>query len=181
MMDNFSQILQRFPTGSTSASNNHSGGTTSFKVQVNFYIPIFDGQIDADVIDRWLNILEGYFSVHDFFDWEKIIFPLFKAAPHVKEWWETYCEKNDEEDPSLFSVIPTCNSFQDTIKEQYYPMGIYEDKYIQWTTLRQQRDQDDKSIPYPMHKFGYQILGETFGAKVPYFFAQINSGGNGFP
>ena len=26
--------------------------------------------------------------------------------------------------------------------EQYYPMGSYEDKYIQWTTLRQQRDQD---------------------------------------
>jgi hypothetical protein len=111
MMDNFAQILQQLPTGSASASNNHSGGTTPFKVQVNFDIPIFDGQIYADVVDRWLNLLEGYFSVHDFFDREKIIFLLLKATPHVKDWWETYCEKKNEEEPSLFSVIPTLNYF----------------------------------------------------------------------
>ena len=43
MMDNFAQILQRLPTGGTSASSNHSRGTNPFKVQVNFEIPIFDG------------------------------------------------------------------------------------------------------------------------------------------
>jgi hypothetical protein len=58
MMDNLAQILQQFPTGGASVSNNQSRGATPFKVQVNFSIPIFDGQIDADVIDRWLNILE---------------------------------------------------------------------------------------------------------------------------
>ena len=84
-MDNFSQILQRLSIDDASASNNHSGGATPFKVQVNFDIPIFDVQIDADVIDIWLNLLEGYFSVHDFSDREKIIFTLLKAAPHVKD------------------------------------------------------------------------------------------------
>ena len=68
MMDNFVQILQRLPTGSVSASSSPFGGATPFKVQVNFDIPIFEGQIDADVVDRWLNLLEGYFSVHDFSD-----------------------------------------------------------------------------------------------------------------
>ena len=43
MMDKFAQILQRLPTGGASASNNHSGSATPFKVQVNFYIPIFEG------------------------------------------------------------------------------------------------------------------------------------------
>ena len=61
MMDNFSQILQRLPTDDASASNNHSRGATPFKVQVKFDIPIFEGKIDADAIDRWLNLLEGYF------------------------------------------------------------------------------------------------------------------------
>jgi hypothetical protein len=101
MMDNFAQILQRFLIGGASRSNNHSGGATPFKVQVNFDIPIFYVQIDADSIDRWLNLLEGYFSVHDFSNREKIIFSLVKATPHVKDWWETYCEKKDEEEPSL--------------------------------------------------------------------------------
>jgi hypothetical protein len=98
-----------------------------------------------------LNLLEGYFSVHDFSDREKIIFSLLKVAPHVKDWWETYCEKKDEEEPSLFSTIPTWNYFQDAIKEQYYPMGSYEDKYIQWTTLRQQRDQDVHELTNLFH------------------------------
>ena len=96
MMDKFSQILKWLPIGDASASSNHIGGTIPFKVLVNFDIPIFEGQIDADVVDRWLNLLEGYFSVHDFSDREKIIFSLLKAAPHVKDWWETHCEKKDE-------------------------------------------------------------------------------------
>ena len=48
-------------TGDASASSSHSGGATPFKVQVNFDIPIFDGRIDANAVDRWLNLLEGYF------------------------------------------------------------------------------------------------------------------------
>ena len=98
MMDNFAQILQRLTTGGSSASSSHSGGATPFKVQVKFDVPIFEGKIDADSIDRWLNLLEGYFSVHDFSDGEKVVFALLKATPHVKDWWETYYEKL----PSLF-------------------------------------------------------------------------------
>ena len=111
MMDNFAQILQRLPTGDASASSSHSGVATPFKVQEKFDIPIFEGKIYVDVVDRWLNLLEGYFSVNDFFDWEKIIFSLLKATPNVKDWWETYFEKKDEGEPSLFSVVPTWNYF----------------------------------------------------------------------
>ena len=81
MMDNFAQILQRLPTSSASTSSSHSGGATPFKVQVNFEIPIFDGQIDADAIDKWLNLLEGYFSVQDFSDPGKDYFFTAKSCP----------------------------------------------------------------------------------------------------
>ena len=37
--------------------------------------------LDADVVGRWLNLLEGYFSVHEFSDWEKIIFHSSKLPP----------------------------------------------------------------------------------------------------
>jgi hypothetical protein len=63
MMDSFTQILRWLPTGDASSSN---GGTAPFKVQINFDIPIFEGQIDTDAVDKWLNLLEGYFSVHKF-------------------------------------------------------------------------------------------------------------------
>jgi hypothetical protein len=138
MMDSFAQILRRLPTGEASSSN---GGTTPFKVQINFDIPIFEGQIDADAVDKWLNLLEGYFSIHKFSNREKITFALLKAVPHVKDWWETFCEQKETEETSLFSVTATWESFRDAIKEQYYPVGSYDDLYTKWTTLRQERDQ----------------------------------------
>jgi hypothetical protein len=164
MMDNFAQIIQRFPTGDAFASNNNSGGATPFKVQINFDIPIFDFQIDVDTVDKWLNLLEGYFSVHEFSDREKIIFSLLKDAPHAKDWWETYCEKKDEEEPSLFSAVPTWNSFQDAINEQYYPVGSYEDKYIQWNMLRHQRDQDVHELTNLFHTLRIK-LGIKYSEK----------------
>jgi hypothetical protein len=82
MMDNFTQILRRLPMGEASSS---SGLATPFKVQVNFDIPLFEGLIDADVVDKWLNLLEGYFSVHNFSDRKKITFALLKVVPHMKD------------------------------------------------------------------------------------------------
>jgi hypothetical protein len=90
MMENFSHIPQCLLIASgTYSSRDHFGGTLPFKVQVNFDIPIFEGQIDVDALDKRLNPLEGYFCVHNFFDREKIIFALLKALPHFKHWWET--------------------------------------------------------------------------------------------
>jgi hypothetical protein len=99
MMDSFAQILWWLPTSDTSSS---SRGITPFKVQINFNIPIFKGQIDADAVEKWLNLLEGYFSNR-----EKITFALLKAIPHVKYWWETFYEKKETEEPSLFTVMTT--------------------------------------------------------------------------
>jgi hypothetical protein len=85
MMENFSHILQRLSiTTRMSSSRGHFGSTYPFKVQVNFDISIFEGQIDADALEKWLNMLEGYFFVHNFSDSEKITFTLIKALTHVK-------------------------------------------------------------------------------------------------
>jgi hypothetical protein len=97
--------------------------------------------IDAEVVDKWLNLLEWYFSVHNFSYREKITFALLKVVPHVKDWWDTYSEKRATEESVIFVVSPTWDSFRDAIKEQYYLVGSYEDQYTRWTTLRQERDQ----------------------------------------
>ena len=69
MMDSFTQILLRMlATVSASSTSMQFGDATPFKVQVNFDIPLFEGNIDADTLDNWVNVLEGYFSVHNFFD-----------------------------------------------------------------------------------------------------------------
>jgi hypothetical protein len=123
MMDNFLQILQRLPIGEAYSLRK---GATLFKVEINFDIPIFEGQIDADVIDNWLNLLEGYFYFHNFSYRENIKFSLLKVVPHIKDWWETFCEQKATEESPLFVVAPTWGYFGDVIKEKYYPIGSYE-------------------------------------------------------
>jgi hypothetical protein len=62
------------------SSSSHFLGTSPFKVQVNFDIPIFKGQIDVDALEKWLNLLEGYFSVQKSFE-KNITFTLLKDSP----------------------------------------------------------------------------------------------------
>jgi hypothetical protein len=73
-----------------SSTSSHFRGATPFKVQVNFDIPLFEGQIDADALENWLNMLEGYYSIKKISDSEKITFALLKSIPHVRSWWEGY-------------------------------------------------------------------------------------------
>jgi hypothetical protein len=136
MMENFSHILQFLPIETcTYSSRKHFGGTSHFKVQVNFDILVFEGQIDAEALDKWLNLLECYFSVQKFPDREKITFTLLKSLPHVKRWWETYWEQSSKEESGIYGADPTCYFFVDAVKEQYYPVGNYEDQYMRWSKL----------------------------------------------
>jgi hypothetical protein len=152
MMDNFPRSFddcrQQMEAPST---NSHFGGVTPFKVQVNFDIPLFEGQIDVDALEKWLNLLEGYFSVHNFSNSEKITFALLKALPHVRDWWETYCEKHVEDESVIFGPGPTWVDFVDALKEQYYPVGSYDDQYMRWTTLCQERGQTVSEFTNTFH------------------------------
>jgi hypothetical protein len=152
MMDSFAKILWWLPTDDASSS---TAGTAPFKVQINIEIPIFEGLIDTDVADKWMNLLEVYFSVHNFSNKENIMFFLLKSVRHVKYWWETFCEKREAEEPSLFTVMVTWESFKEVMKEQYYPVRSYDDLYTKSITLQQKRNQArarvDKCFPYLAH------------------------------
>jgi hypothetical protein len=163
MMENFSHILKCLPIASgTSSSSDHFGGTSHFKVQFNFDIPVFEGQIDAEALEKWLTLLEDYFFVRNFSEKEKITFALLKSLPHVKHWWETYWEQSSIEESGIYGADPTWDCFVDAVKKQYYPVGNYEDQYMRWTTLKQERDQMVPEFTNTFHtlhtKYGYQRL-----------------------
>jgi hypothetical protein len=78
-------------------------------------------------------MLEGYFSVHNFSNMEKITFTLLKDIPHVKHLWETYWEKIFIEESRIYGAKPAWDLFVDAIKEQYYHVGNYDEQYMRWT------------------------------------------------
>ena len=42
------------------------------------------------------------FFVHNFSYRENITFLILKVIPHVKYWWETFCEKEETKESPLF-------------------------------------------------------------------------------
>jgi hypothetical protein len=162
MMDNFPQILRRFLTTTKAPStNSHFRGATPFKVQVNFDIPLFEGHIDFDTLEKWLNLIEGYFSVHNFSNSENITFALLKALPHVRDWWDTYCEKHVKDESIIFGSRPTWATFVYSLKEQYYHIGSYDDQYTRWTTLRQERGQTVSQFTNIFHTLCIKLVSKT--------------------
>jgi hypothetical protein len=131
MMENFYHILQHLPkTTGTYLSSGHFGSTSPFKLQVNFDILVFEGQRDMDSLKKWLNLLEGYFFVQNFSNKENITSALLKALPHVKHWCKNYWEQSSIEKSGIYGVEPTWDFFVDAVKEQYYPVGNYDDQYM---------------------------------------------------
>jgi hypothetical protein len=55
------------------STNNHFEGATPLKVQVKFDIPLFEGHIDADGLEKWLSLLR-VISLSTFF-------PTLKKSP----------------------------------------------------------------------------------------------------
>jgi len=78
-------------------------------------------------LEKWLSLLKGYFSAQNFSNREKITFSLFKSLPHVRDWWETHCEKHVGDKSSILGLEPTWEDFFDALKEKYYPIVSYDD------------------------------------------------------
>jgi hypothetical protein len=55
------------------------------------------------------------------------------------------------EEFGMFGSKPTWEYFIDVLKEQYYPVGNYNDQYMRWTTLRQERDQTVSELTKIFH------------------------------
>jgi hypothetical protein len=157
-MDSFVQILRWLPIDDASSLTRD---TSPFKVKINFDIPTFEILIDVNDIDKWLNLLEGNFFVHNFSNRENITFSLLKSIPHVKYWWETFCEQKEIEEPSLFTVV----SLRKNTTLSKFMMIVYQMDHTA-SRKRPSNARVHKYLPYLVHQYGYQIFRETYGAQV---------------
>ena len=119
----------------------HFTSETPFKVQVNFGIRLFEGQIDVDALEKQLNLLEGYYSVQKISDSENITFVLLKSLPHVRAWWEGYQERYTADESMPIGREPTWEAFVYSLKEEFYHIKKYDDQYMRQMTMRKKRDQ----------------------------------------
>jgi hypothetical protein len=110
-----------------SSTSNNFRGVAPFKVQVNFDTPLFEGQIDGDALEKWLHLLEGYYSIQNNFESKNITFALLKSLPHVRVWWEGYWERYTVDESMPLGREPTWVAFVDSLKEELYHVKNYDD------------------------------------------------------
>jgi hypothetical protein len=106
MMDSFTQILWQLPIGNTYSSR---GGIVPFKVQINFDILVFEGYIDADVVEKWLNILKGYFLSINFRIEKILLLHSSNSFPMSKIGGKLSVNKRKQKNPHYLQSRPPGN------------------------------------------------------------------------
>jgi hypothetical protein len=57
-------------------------------------------------------------TLRSMMDLSNILEALLEVVPHVKDWWDTYCEQRVVEESAMIMVPPTWDSYWDSIEEQ---------------------------------------------------------------
>lgn len=99
-----------------------------FKVEAKIDIPTFDGTIDVEKLDSWIDQLETYFTLYGFSSTEKVAFARLKLTSHALAWWNSHLKTMTEEDVKW-------NQFTRLLREEYYLMGYSQEWWSRWHNL----------------------------------------------
>jgi hypothetical protein len=105
----------------------------------------------VDALEKWLNLLEGYFSVHNFSTGKRSPSHSSRLSPMSNIGGKLTGRKVPQRNLEYMGLEPTWDFFVDAVKEQYYPVDNYEDQYMRWTTLRQEKSQTMSEFTNTFH------------------------------
>lgn len=74
------------------------GELQPFKVGARIEISTFDGTIDAEKVDSWIDQLETHFTLYGFSSVEKVSFARLKLTNHALTWWNAYLKTEAEQE-----------------------------------------------------------------------------------
>ncbi|GJR99791.1 RNA-directed DNA polymerase, eukaryota, reverse transcriptase zinc-binding domain protein [Tanacetum coccineum] len=102
------------------------GSHKPFKVEARIDIPSYDGTVDAEKLDSWLDQLETYFTLYGFTSTAKVSFARLKLTSHALAWWNAQLKMTRDEEI-------TWNEFKRLLRQEYYPMGYSQDRWSRLT------------------------------------------------
>lgn len=66
-----------------------------FRVDFKLEIPTYDGVVDADKLDNWIEQMKNYFTLYVYTSAQKISFARLKMSGHTLTWWNAYVKHHD--------------------------------------------------------------------------------------
>ena len=73
------------------------GGMAPVRVDAKVELPVYDGSIDGEKLDNWIDQLESYFSPYGYDDMQRIAFARLKLTSHALIWWNFHLRTRDPE------------------------------------------------------------------------------------
>ncbi|KAK1382534.1 hypothetical protein POM88_020269 [Heracleum sosnowskyi] len=95
----------------------------NLKIDFEVEIPMYDGSVDMEKLDDWIERLETYFTLYGFSSKKKIIFVTLKLSSHALMWWKSYRKNCNDEKTVLW------RKFKELLKNQFYPVGFLEKRW----------------------------------------------------
>ena len=83
-------------------------------------IKVFDGRMDAESLETWIQALEVYFSCQAYTDKQWIDFARLKMGRKALLWWEYFCRARVQ---SGQRPISSWIDFQKELRKNFYPLG----------------------------------------------------------
>jgi hypothetical protein len=148
------------PLSSSSSSSeyshhsHHSSHKASFKkpllkLDVKFILPMFNGDVNPEKLDNWIQLIEVYFCVQ-YIDEEEVKVQLasLRLEGTTLVWWKSKLRDRSK----CGKLISSWLEFKSAIRKQFYPLGYLHKAMMKWQTLRQSKGQIVQSFTEEFRK-----------------------------
>jgi hypothetical protein len=132
------------PSSSSSSSSkhfhhsHHSIHKGSFKkpllkFDVNFSLPMFNGDFNPENLDNWIRQLEVYYRVHHIEEEEvKVKLAYVRLEGTTLVWWE----RKLQDISKCGNLLSSWSEFRSRIRKKFYPLGYLHKAMMEWTNFK---------------------------------------------
>ncbi|XP_004289453.1 PREDICTED: uncharacterized protein LOC101306573 [Fragaria vesca subsp. vesca] len=104
-----------FDTASKTSQQEGRSSFRNLKIDFKIEVPMYDGSVNVDKLDDWIERLDTYFTFHRFTS-------------------QSYRRNSDEE-------VVSWKQFKELLRKKFYPVGFLEERWHKWHNLRQKTNQ----------------------------------------
>ena len=105
------------------------------KLDINFELPMYNGEVNAEKLDNWIRQIEVYCRIQRIEDDEtKIQLSSLRLDSETLIRWEA---KTQEDMNKHGKILSSWNDFIVAIKKQFYPLAYMQKVVMDWKKFRQ--------------------------------------------
>jgi hypothetical protein len=112
-----------------SHSHKHKPDMPLLKLDVIFFLPMYDGEFNAEKLDKWVRKIEVFCNVQQIkYEATKIRLASLRLEGTTLIWWQSKMQHGTQQ---VGNIFPSWNDFISVLRKQFYPLGYKENDLIE--------------------------------------------------